>query len=82
VTGPSTSSGASGLFPDDRPDIEADDWSDQDLLTKDEARLRLEHSLYLAEKDLASAVERGDGATAASSEDQIGRIRRVLANLA
>jgi hypothetical protein len=51
-----------GLFGTDRPEFQTDDWDDQDLLTKDEARLRLEQSVRVTqdeyERARASAPER------------------------
>jgi hypothetical protein len=43
------------LFGADRREIEADDWSDQDLLTKDEARLRIEQTIRVTESELERA---------------------------
>ena len=43
------------LFGTDRHDIEADDWSDQDLLTKDEARLRIEQTIRVTQDALERA---------------------------
>jgi hypothetical protein len=43
------------LFGTDRPDFETDDWDDQDLLTKDEARLRIEQTIRVTEGELQRA---------------------------
>lgn len=43
------------LFGADRGGIETDDWADQDLLTKDEARLRIEQTIRVTEAELARA---------------------------
>jgi hypothetical protein len=79
VSSPLAGDDASGsLFPENRPDIPTDDWDDQDLLTKDEAALRLEHSADLIRGQLAEA---SDPAVVAELEEQIARIERVLANI-
>jgi hypothetical protein len=79
VSSPLAEDGAPGsLFPENRPDIPADDWDDQDLLTKDEAALRLEHSAALLRTQLAGT---SDPAVAAELGEQITRIERVLANI-
>ena len=39
----------------DRPEFETDDWADQDLLTKDEARLRIEQTIQVTKADLERA---------------------------
>jgi hypothetical protein len=79
VSSPLAGDGAPGsLFPESRPDIPTDDWDDQDLLTKDEAVLRLEHSADLIRGQLA---ETSDPAVVAELEEQIARIERVLANI-
>jgi hypothetical protein len=68
----------SDLFAPSRPDIPTDDWDDQDLLTKDEARLRLERSAEV----LRQLIERGGNPDdVASALEQLRRIDRVLANL-
>jgi hypothetical protein len=72
---------APSLFPDDRPDIPTDDWEDQDLLTKDEARLRLEAGLRVVNDQLAR-LPAGDSTERSALEDQIAKINRVLGNLA
>jgi hypothetical protein len=38
-----------------RPDFETDDWADQDLLTKDEARLRIEQTIQATKGELERA---------------------------
>jgi hypothetical protein len=43
------------LFGTDRHEIETDDWADQDLLTKDEARLRIEQTIRVTEGELQRA---------------------------
>ena len=43
------------LFGDDRHEIVADDWDDQDLLTKDEAGQRLEATIRATEAELEQA---------------------------
>jgi hypothetical protein len=68
------------LFPESRPDVPTDDWDDQDLLTKDEASLRLEHSARLARTELAQLGSSDPVATAAL-EDQIRKIEAVLKNI-
>ena len=79
MSAPLAGDDASGsLFPENRPDIPTDDWDDQDLLTKDEAALRLEHSAALLRAQLA---ETSDPAAAGELEEQLGRIERVLANI-
>jgi hypothetical protein len=68
----------SELFAPSRPDIPTDDWDDQDLLTKDEARLRLERSAEV----LRQLIERGGSPDdVAAALEQLRRIDRVLANL-
>ena len=69
-----------GLFDEARPDIPTDDWEDQDLLTKDEAGLRLQESAALLRNELTEAV-RSNPAAVADLEMQIQRIERVLKNL-
>jgi hypothetical protein len=64
-----------------RPDIPTDDWDDQDLLTKDEAGLRLQHSANLLRRQLAEAAGSSDSAAVADLETQIHRIERVLDRL-
>ncbi|MGX7680058.1 hypothetical protein ACSMXN_14295 [Jatrophihabitans sp. DSM 45814] len=77
-----TNSGSSsdGLFPESRPDIPTDDWDDQDLLTKDEARLRLEQSAAVLRSDLAKA-EQSNPSAVADLELQIKRIEIALSNI-
>ena len=53
----------------------------RDLLTKDEARLRLERTAAMVRADLASARE-NDPAAVAGLELQLGRIELVLRNIA
>jgi hypothetical protein len=72
--------GGGSLFPESRPDIPTDDWDDQDLLTKDEASLRLEHSARLARTELAQ-LGGSDPVAAAALEDQIRKIELVLKNI-
>jgi hypothetical protein len=72
--------GGESLFPEDRPDIPTDDWDDQDLLTKDEASLRLEHSAKLIRAQLEQ-VRTNDPGAGQALEEQLGRIERVLANI-
>jgi hypothetical protein len=68
----------SDLFAPSRPNIPTDDWDDQDLLTKDEARLRLERSAEV----LRQLIERGGNPDdVVSALEQLRRIDRVLANL-
>jgi hypothetical protein len=43
------------LFGTHRLDVEADDWDDQDLLTKDEARLRIEQAIRVTASELERA---------------------------
>jgi hypothetical protein len=43
------------LFGIHRPDVEADDWDDQDLLTKDEARQRIEQTIRVTAGELEQA---------------------------
>jgi hypothetical protein len=43
------------LFGADRPEFETDDWADQDLLTKDEARLRIEQTIQVTKGELERA---------------------------
>ena len=43
------------LFGTDRHGFETDDWADQDLLTKDEARLRIEQTIRVTEAELERA---------------------------
>jgi hypothetical protein len=69
-----------GFYSDSRPAIPTDDWDDQDLLTKDEARLRLEHSAGLLSQQLADA-HGSDPAASAALELQVRRIEKVLKNL-
>jgi hypothetical protein len=38
-----------------RPEFETDDWADQDLLTKDEARLRIEQTIQVTNGELERA---------------------------
>jgi hypothetical protein len=79
VSSPLAEDGAPGsLFPENRPDIPADDWDDQDLLTKDEAALRLEHSAALARTELAKT---SDPVAVAELQQQIARIDRALGNI-
>jgi hypothetical protein len=79
VSEPDTGDGGS-LFPDSRPNIPTDDWDDQDLLTRDEAGLRLAQSAQLARSQLAQ-LDGSDPAAAAALEDQIRKIEVVLENL-
>jgi hypothetical protein len=62
-----------------RPDIPTDDWEDQDLLTKDEASLRLRESAARLRRQLADTD--GSDPAAAALETQIQRIERVLQRL-
>jgi hypothetical protein len=74
--------GGGSLFPESRPDIPTDDWDDQDLLTKDEAALRLEHSAKLARAELAAIrAANGSDSAAAALEDQLRKIEAVLKNI-
>lgn len=43
------------LFGTHRPEFETDDWADQDLLTKDEARLRIEQTIQVTKGELERA---------------------------
>ena len=43
------------LFGAHRPEFETDDWADQDLLTKDEARLRIEQTIEVTKGELERA---------------------------
>jgi hypothetical protein len=70
----------SGFYSQSRPDIAADDWDDQDLLTKDEAGLRLEYSAELLRTQLADA-DGSDPAAVAALDLQLQRIEKVLKNL-
>jgi hypothetical protein len=69
-----------GLFSLSRPDIPTDDWDDQDLLTKDEAGLRLRQSAALLRRQLAE-TDGSDPAAVSALETQIQRIDRVLERL-
>jgi hypothetical protein len=65
------------LFGADRPGIETDDWADQDLLTKDEARLRIEQTIRVTEAELVRARE-SEPAQVAQLEQYLERARAVL----
>jgi len=70
---------AQSLFDDEsRQQIDADDWDDQDLLTKDEARERLQRAADLLNVQLASA---GSDAETEDLRAQLDRINGVLRTL-
>ena len=73
--------GQDDLFVGSRQEIAADDWDDQDLLTKDEARLRLRESAGMLERQLTQLGPDGDPAAVEELQAQLGRIRKVLGNL-
>jgi hypothetical protein len=81
VSEPTTDSGQDGLFADSRTEIAADDWEDQDLLTKDEARLRLRQSAEILKAQLAGLGPDGDPGQSAELRTQLDRIDKVLQNL-
>jgi hypothetical protein len=69
------------LFGDDRHDIATDDWADQDLLTKDEARLRIEQPIRVPEDALERARE-SEPERVPQLELYLERARTVLGNIA
>jgi hypothetical protein len=58
------------------PQIPLDDWHDQDLLTRDEAAVRLEERMAEATARLAELTEGG-----AASDEEAGLLERRLAAL-
>jgi hypothetical protein len=78
---PTSSSGPDSLFADARTEIAADDWEDQDLLTKDEARLRLRESAEMLQAQLAGLGRDGDPEQTAQLRTQLDRIEKVLKTL-
>ena len=66
------------LFGDDREEIAADDWSDQDLLTKDEAGARIEAIVAQTNEELAAARVSAPEKVA-GLEDYLRRLKAVLA---
>jgi hypothetical protein len=73
--------GPEGLFADTRQEIAADDWEDQDLLTKDEARLRLRASAEMIEAELAGLGSDGEPGRTRELREQLDRITQVLRTL-
>jgi hypothetical protein len=74
-------SGQDSLFADSRMEIAADDWEDQDLLTKDEARLRLLQSAEMLQAQLTGLGPEGDPEQTAQLRTQLDRIDKVLKTL-
>ena len=77
VSGP----GKDSLFADSRKEIAADDWEDQDLLTKDEARNRLQESAEMVKAQLADLEPDGDTPQVGELRAQLDRITKVLRTL-
>jgi hypothetical protein len=70
----------SELSAPNRPEFDTDDWDDQDLLTKDEARLRVEQGVRVAEEELAAARTSAPDRVA-SLETYLERARTELASI-
>ncbi|MCL2586423.1 MAG: hypothetical protein FWE35_28680 [Streptosporangiales bacterium] len=61
-------------------DLDADDWEDQDLLTKDEAAVRLSNAAQAVRDDLAEA-EATEPERVPGLEQRLRQIEAVLAHV-